>query len=652
MGRGGSALSAIEVSRKPEEQIMPSRVARVFLAGLLAASLACPVCVRAQASDEWITMNKDYSSQRYVDLDQITPANVGSLKEVCEVRINEPATAVFTSGLLMVGRTIYVNTLRATYAIDAANCDLRWRYQIALKAWRGVASRGSGYWDGKIFFGTIDGQLIALDADTGKPLWDVENAIGRGENFISAPIAWGGKVFIGIGVSDNGIRGRFMAFDANTGKELWRWYSIPLGNEPGADTWRNDPSVPPAGGGFWASSSLDPMTGEVFAPVANPYPDYLATVRPGANLYTNSIVSLNISNGKMNWYHQGVPHDQHDWDLGTSPSLYRSRSGKNMLAIAGKDGTVLGIDRDSKELVFRTPGTTRANVGPFGAGPILVCPGTLGGAQWNGTSYDTDTGTLYTGMVDWCWYYGEKLPDPQDPRHLVPASVWNFAAPPRGQITAIDGENGDILWQYRAAGPVLAGLVPTKSGLLFAGDVRGNLLALDARTGAVLDRLDARGALNNGLISYAVDGTQYVAAVVGGVALNTAGVAGPLRVSIFGLHGSDTPKIVRLVPLPRLGSTRAEQAALEYGGVCADCHGMHATGGAYPTLERQTQLAGNAEALKAFLAYVPPPMPRLYPGLLSDADVELIAEHLKVLLTPPSARSAPPAAQPTETPRP
>lgn len=631
---------------------MPSRVACVFLGGLLAASVACPMCARAQAPDEWITMNKDYSSQRYVDLDQITPANVGSLKEVCEVRINDPAVAVFTSGLLMVGRTIYVNTLRATYAIDAASCDLRWRYQIAFKRpEHGVASRGSGYGDGKIFFGTVDGQLIALDAETGKPLWDVENAIGHGENFISAPIAWGGKVFLGIGVSDNGIRGRFMAFDATTGKELWRWYTIPLGNEPGAQSWGNKPSVPPAGGGFWASASLDPMTGEVFAPVANPFPDYLAAVRPGANLYTNSIVSLNISNGKMNWYHQGVPHDQHDWDLGTSPTLYRGRSGKNMLAIAGKDGTVLGIDRDSKELVFRTPGTTRANDGPIGANPVLVCPGTLGGAQWNGTSYNPDTGTLYTGMVDWCWYYGE-VPNPADPAHPIPTPVWNFAAPPRGQITAIDGESGDILWQYRAAGPVLAGLVPTKSGLLFAGDVRGNLLALDARTGAVLDRLDAGGALNNGLISYAVDGTQYVAAVVGGVALNTAGVAGPLRVSIFGLHGNDTPKIVRLVPLPRPGSTRAEQAAKEYDGVCADCHGVNAAGGTYPTLERQTQLAGNPEALKAFLAYVPPPMPRLYPGLLSDADVELIAEHLRVLLTPPSAKREPPAAQQNSPPRP
>ena len=631
---------------------MPSPVSRFVAICLFAGSLAGPIAARAQAPGEWFTMNKDYSSQRYVALDQITPANVGSMKEVCEVRINEPATAIFTSDLLMVGDTLFVNTVHAAYAIDATNCALRWRYAITFKNTPiHPSSRGSGYWDGKTFFGTADGQLIALDATTGKPVWDVVNATGHGETFISAPIAWNGKVFIGIGVSENGIRGRFMAFDAGTGKELWRFYSIPLGNEPGAGTWRNPPSVPPAGGGFWASSSLDPTTGEVFAPVANPVPDYIPSLRPGANLYTNSVLSLGTDSGKLNWYFQGVPHDRHDWDLGTSPTLYTAENGVRMLAIAGKDGLVYGINRVTHEPVFKTPGVTRANDGPYGATPILVCPGTLGGAQWNGAAYDPDNGMLYTGMVDWCWYY-YQYPNPKDPAHPIGTPVWNFSVPPRGQITAIDGADGDIEWQYHAEGPVIAGLVPTKSGLLFAGDVRGNLLALDARTGAVLDRIDAGGALNNGLISYAVDGTQYVAAIVGGVALNTAGVAGAMRVSIYGLHGSDTPKIVRLSPVPRLGATPEEHATNEYNGVCSDCHGIDAQGAAYPSLERQTQLAGNPEALKAFLAYVPPPMPRLYPGLLSDEDVRLIAERLKVLLTPPSKTQPAPAAQPPGPPRP
>ncbi len=638
---------------------MPSPTSRLVTFCLLAASLTWPISATAQAPGDWFTMNKDYSSQRYVALDQITPANVGSMKEVCEVRLDEPGTAIFTSDLLMIGRTLYVNTFRAVYAIDATDCALRWRYVIAFKGpsshpgghesgFIHPSSRGSGYWDGKIFFGTGDGQLIALDAATGKPVWDVVNAIGHGETFISTPIAWDGKVFIGIGVSDEGIRGRFMAFDASTGKELWRFYTIPLGHEPGADTWHNPPSIPPAGGGFWASSSLDPATGEVFAPAANPYPDYLPGQRLGADLYTNSVLSLGATGGQLNWYYQGVQNDQHDWDLGTSPILYTARNGSRMLAIAGKNGLVYGIDRATHDLVFATPGTTRANDGPYGTTPILVCPGTLGGAEWNGTAYSPDTGMLYTGMVDWCWYYFQ-LATTKDHRGTP---IWNFSVPPRGQITAIDGANGNIEWRYHTAAPVIAGLVPTASGLLFGGDVRGNLLALDARTGAVLDRIDAGGALNNGLISYAVDGIQYIAAAVGGATLNTAGVAGPLRVSIFGLHGSDTPRIVRLDPLPRLGATPAEQAIDTYFSACSYCHGNEAQGKAYPSLERQTQLAGNPEALEAFLAYVPPPMPRLYPGLLSEEDVRLIAQRLKTLLTPPSATQPAPAAEPAPPPRP
>ncbi len=383
----------------------------------------------------------------------------------------------------------------------------------------------------------------------------------------------------------------------------------------------------------------------MFAPVANPYPDYLPGRRLGANLYTNSVVSLNVSDGRMDWYYQAVPNDQHDWDLGTTPALYTASNGSRMLAIAGKDGLVYGIDRATHDLIFATPGTTRQNDGPYdNKKPALVCPGTLGGAEWNGAAYDPGTGMIYTGMVDWCWYFG-KLGDEG-------AIVWNFSAPPRGQITAIDGANGDIEWQYRAEAPVIAGLVPTRSGLLFGGDVRGNLLAFDARTGAVLDRIDTGGALNNGLISYAVDGTQYVAAAVGGVALNTDGVAGALRVSIFGLHGSAMPRIVQTAPLPLPGRTPAENAAFMYGFVCADCHGEDAQGRVYPGLERQTQLAGNPAALKAFLAYVPPPMPRLYPGLLNNEDVDLIARYLKAVLKPPPATPAAPATESSGVPGP
>jgi alcohol dehydrogenase (cytochrome c) len=193
-----------------------------------------------------------------------TPRNVGDLKEVCELRLNEPA--MFNTGLLKVGRTLYVTTASQTVAFDAVTCDVRWREVEALAA--GLSnSRGAGYSDGKIFRGMLDGRVIARDAKTGQLLWQVQGADPtKKEFFVAAPIAWRGKVFIGIIVGDFGIAGRLMAFDANTGNELWRF---------------NATLSAPAGGAFWDTFSLDPTTGEVFGPVANPYPDFKPRHRYG-----------------------------------------------------------------------------------------------------------------------------------------------------------------------------------------------------------------------------------------------------------------------------------------------------------------------------------------------------------------------------------
>jgi alcohol dehydrogenase (cytochrome c) len=223
--------------------------------------------------------------------------------------------------------------------------------------------------------------LIALDAATGDLAWEIQGADPeRHESFVAAPIAWKGRVFIGIATSELGIRGHLMAFDAKSGQELWRFYTIPLADEKGGDSWDNQPPSEtsiPGGGGFWSTFSLDPATGEVFGPVANPSPDYTPNMRPGANLYTNSVISLNAATGELNWYYQAIAHDEHDWDLGTAPSLYRTKSGKDMLAVAGKNGRVYGIDRNTKSAVFNTPAITIANDGPIEETPNLVCPGTI-----------------------------------------------------------------------------------------------------------------------------------------------------------------------------------------------------------------------------------------------------------------------------------
>ena len=462
----------------------------------------------------------------------------------------------------MVNRTLYVDTMRATYAIDAATCELRWRTVLKFGVVANISNRGPAYLDDTIFRGTVDGRVVALDAKTGDVLWDNQFADPKaGESFVAAPIAWNGKVFIGISISDIGIHGKMIAVDAKTGKEIWHFYTVPPTDDAAAKTW-GDASHKPGGGGFWTSFSLDPATGELFIPVANPAPDFDTDVRPGDNLYTDSVVSLNASTGTLIWYHQITPKDDHDWDLSAPPTLYRSRAGKDMVTVADKTGFVTGIDRATKAVVFHTPGTTILNNGPLPDTLTLTCPGLGGGAQYNGTAYRPETGVLYVGMVDWCSLYQKPKPAPAANQgegqaengaldHSYGGAVFvDYSKQPRGWVTALDGDTGRILWKYQTDAQVQAGLVPTKSGLLFAGDVRGNLFAFDAGTGAVLKHINVNGAINNGLISYTLDSTQYVAVAVGGSSLNTAGVGGALKVSLYSLKGTVTPKVVRIDRLP------------------------------------------------------------------------------------------------------
>jgi alcohol dehydrogenase (cytochrome c) len=600
-----------------------SRARRMFASSIAVLVLLCPFGGSGQeaardGADDWTTINKDYSGQRYVDLDQINPTNLRNLKEVCEIRLNEPN--LFSSGLLKIGRTLYTSTSYATYAFDATTCEPRWRYVVAPKQRPAASnSHGLGYLAGKIFRGTTDGRVIALDATTGQLLWDAQAASpANHEAFTSAPIAWQEKVFIGIVTSDFGIAGRLMALDVNTGKELWRFNST-LGSG--------------SGGGFWTTYSLDPKSGEVFGSVANPYPDFNRDVTPddkASTKYTNSIISVDAATGKLNWSYQVVRGDEHDWDLSPAPTLYATSAGKDMVALAGKSGRVYAIDRATQSLVFNIPATTVVNdQEPLDQNWKYVCPGLQGGAMFNGAAHRPGTGALYVGMNDHCaWFVKDKRILPNGG---IAIKDWSAAArlrAPRGWITAIDSQTGAVRWRYHAESQVLAGLVPTKSGLLFAGDTHGNLLIFDAERGSLLRSIEVGGALNSGLISYSVGGEQYVAAAAGGITENPSTLSGPLRVVIYGLRDSEPPRIVTLERLPPFSLPGSSENLTLFLQACVQCHGWAGAGSSAPPLNRQSQLA-DPTLLKQFLATVPPPMPRLYPGLLEDKEVEMLAEYLK-----------------------
>lgn len=520
------------------------RLAGALLCGASLAALSAGVAgAETPANVDWPGYNNDLLAQRYSPLRQVNAKNVASLREVCRVKVQDGGT--FHTGPIVVEGTMYLTTARDTIALDPRTCKEVWRntFQSSREdVW--PVNRGVAYSNGRLFRGTGDGHLIALDAKTGKLIWQDEAGDPRQGEFLSgAPVAWNGVVYTGTAGSDWGARGRVMAFNAEDGRELWRFNLIPIGNEPGADTWQVKKSALTGGGGTWTTFALDVVRGELAVPVGNPAPDLDAAYRPGDNLYTDSVVVLDARTGALKWYHQIKAHDGVDHDIGAAPTLYRSPELRDIVAIGGKDGYVVGVDRDTRQVLYRTAVTSVDNEGaiPTEAG-VHACPGLLGGVEWNGAAYDVPRNSLYVGAVDWCavfkkgaskwiggelFYGGEPTQDPP-----AQASGW---------VTSLDGTSGKVNWQYHAAAPVVSGITPTAGNVVFGGDVKGHFFALDSATGKPLYTMDAPGMIAGGVITYAVDGKQYVALTSGNTSRITFGELGDPTVIVLAVDSSASP---------------------------------------------------------------------------------------------------------------
>lgn len=500
----------------------------------------------------WANYNGSYDGQRFSALDQITTANVAGLRPICQVKLGEEGS--FQSGPLVLGDTLIVTTPHSTIALNATNCAVIWR-NIDQSKGKDVfpVNRGVAYLDGHVFRGTPDGRLIALDSKTGKVVWD--NPVGdplAGEFISSAPIAWKGTVFVGVAGSDWGVRGHMMAFDAGTGKEKWRFYTVPMGKDPGAETWKIPSTAKHGGGAQWTSYALDTATNELFVPTANPAPDFAPQDRPGDNLYTNSVVVLDATTGKLAWYYQLTPHDGLDWDLGAAPMLYQV-GGTTRVALGSKDGNVYSLDRDTHKVLFKTAVTTisNANAVPTVNG-VNVCPGPLGGIEWNGPAYDPATKMIYAGAVDWCGKYvttREKAVYQPGGLYMGTSYTPIAGASSTGWLTAIDAQTGKVKWKFHAPQPIVAGVTPTAGGLVFNGDLAGNLYAFDANTGTVLLTYRLSGAIAGGIITYAVGGKQYVAVTSGNFSRTTFQTAGSPTLVVMALGVTSEPRNTVLAPI-------------------------------------------------------------------------------------------------------
>jgi alcohol dehydrogenase (cytochrome c) len=322
---------------------------------------------------------------------------------------------------------------------------------------------------------------------------------------------------------------------------VWRFNLIPDPDEPGAETWKNRDALMHGGGSLWTPLSLDARAGVLYVPVGNPAPDFFGAVRPGDDLYTNSLVALDIRTGKLLWYRQFVSHDEHDSDTSQVSPLFSLKTGpttRDVVAVSGKDGLLRLIDRTTHDQLYEVPITTRENVD---ASPTVEgvhrCPGLLGGMEWNGPAYDPNTGRLFVAAVDWCGTFKKfDAPPPfaQESHYYGGSVTPNPHEKSRGWLTAFDAATGKEVWKYASPTPLVAGVTATSGGVLFTGDLDDNFLVLDAASGQVLYRFYTGGSIGGGTVTYERNGKQYVAVASGSVSAFFGGSGLPL-VAIFAL---------------------------------------------------------------------------------------------------------------------
>ena len=481
------------------------------------------------ADGDWPMFNRTYAGDRWSPLAQITPANASKLQPVCILSLG--VLGSFQGAPLIYQGTGYIGSTYGVWAFDAATCAQKWSYTYKPQGPEGIpTSRGLALYDGKIFRGTPDGHLLAIDMQTGKLLWDAHVADGAESYSIgAAPIVFDGRVYVGLAGGDYGNTGHVYAFDAKTGARVWTFDAIDKKTWPkGAET---------GGGGTWTSVAVDPDKKLVFVPIGNPAPDYYLPARPGDNLYTNSVVALDATTGKVAWYVQQLAQDYHDWDTSAAPMLYE-QDGKHYMAVGTKEGYLFIYDRDTHALISKSEVVPRLNADlPFSDKPLRVCPGTASGVEWNGPTYDPRNKAVFVNSVHWCATWTAKKPEGKKPGswYVEAALTMDPMDQLRGYTHSFDAATGKKIWAREAPLPMIGGITATAGGVVLTGGADGMFLALDPRDGKELYRFNTGGGIGGGVSTYAVAGRQYVAVAAGGYGLSPFGMTGSPAVLVFAL---------------------------------------------------------------------------------------------------------------------
>jgi alcohol dehydrogenase (cytochrome c) len=526
----------------------------------------------------WMTYGGDYFSNRHSGLTQITPANVKSLTLAWAYQ--SPTSGSWQATPLVVDGIMYLTQRpNDVVALDAVTGRVFWMYRYdnanEIGVCCGANNRGLAILGDTLFMGTLDAHLIAIDTKSGMPVWKTKVGESKlGYSLTVAPLAIKDKVVVGLGGGEFGIRGAIAAFDAKTGKELWRFYTIPGPGEPGHETWEPCPPNPATycdpeawthgGGSVWVTGSYDPALNLTYWGTGNVGPDYNADQRPGDNLYTASVVALDLDTGKLKWHYQFTPHDRYDYDSVQVPVLADiTFQGAPVKALmwANRTGNFYVLDRATGKFLLGKPFVKVNWMSGFDANgrPIQTVqppgmptyPAVQGGSNWYSPSYSPRTKLMYVstwqdqgmlfGGVPVIYQEGGRgfgggnlspfVPTPGAPTRAIPGAPgvpnlrrgpvnnWTDAAG-YGSVLAIDPSTGEPKWRFPMYDVTDTGIVTTASDLLFTGGREGYLQAIDARSGSLLWRANLGAQMLNNPITYAVNGKQYVAAM-GGLTLFT-----------------------------------------------------------------------------------------------------------------------------------
>jgi alcohol dehydrogenase (cytochrome c) len=504
----------------------------------------------AEPSKDWETFHGSYKGWNYSPLKQINTDNVSKLKVAFIEQVGRSTRGLETTPLAKDGILYYSGSYSKVFAVKGDTGEIIWSYvpkldeETVARQTHSPYNRGMAMGDGKLYVGTVDGRLIALDAKTGQPVWDTKlvNSQKLTVGFTGAPLLVKDKVIIGSQGGEWPYRGPIFGVDAKSGQKVWEFLTV--GGTPEAmKTWGNE-SWRTGGGGGWMPGTYDAETNTVWWGTGNPAPlfdwsgaDYKNSgARPGDNLYTSSVIALDPDTGKLKFYHQELPHDAWDFDSAVGEFVQIDRDGGKFYVHPNKGGFIFVYNRADGKVANVYPLVKNINfvkgIDPktgelqgrrdMTEGPQKdLCPAIMGGISFNSGAYNPETGLYYKVGNEWCMDLDivKTQPVTEPAAQLNLGATFAAKAPPgekiRGHVDARDPITGKVTWTVDYPEPPLASLLTTAGGLVFVPDARGWLRALDAKTGKELWKANDGNLHNGGIISYEANGKQYIVTVTG-----------------------------------------------------------------------------------------------------------------------------------------